>query len=209
MFTALTSLGQALQDASVILKSNEVVHVKVYKNHKPINLLLINKIDFIRVVHNDSIRYFYPKDILGFRIGKNSYKSLLIKNGNEAINIFCEVLEEGKASVYYYGGNILGQKEIYIYNRRDEPQYYISLEEKLNAGGQSSDASAPPMPTDMNMVSQLNKVIQNVADAHLFKAQFIRYFSDCPEVMNKLKLDWYIPSSISSLFEDYNSSCGK
>ena len=52
-------------------------------------------------------------------------------------------------------------------------------------------------------------MINNVSNAGAFKAQFIRYFSDCKEVTNKLKQEWYTPSAITSLFQDYNDTCGE
>ncbi len=183
-----------------------MIPVKVLKNSDKLPSEHVYIFDLINISTGDSVKSYFPQEIKGFVIGKKVYKTIKIKVGGTTKHIFGQQLETGKASLYYYNGKIFGASEVYIFNKKDEAPYYISLEARLK--GESQDNNSTGMAPDLVLQKQMNQLLHNLSDQNAFKSQFIRYFFDCEEVANKLKQDWYPPSSISSLFQDYNS-CNK
>jgi hypothetical protein len=162
--------------------------------------------DGILVRIHDSIQFLGPNQLLGFHFGKKSFRRLELKLDKKTSYIFAEELQKGPAHLYYYEGKALDQKDFYIFWKKGESAHYMSITPLLKS--QTPDGNITTAPMDLSMAQQMNKLIQNCSDEKTFQQQFIRYFSDCPGIVNKLKQEWYTPSSISIVFQDYNRSCG-
>ena len=197
--------AQSQQNGFLILMDSSLVPVKVFKNSEKTISPMIYNFDLVKISMNDSVKSYFPQEIKGYVIGKKIYKSLKIKSGSTSKFIFGQQLEAGYTSLYYYNGNIFNTKEVYIFNKKDDVPYYVSLETKLKGENQSYGSASNPMAPDLILNSQINELIRNLSNENAFKSQFIRYFADCKEVTNKLKQDWYPPSSITNLFQDYNN----
>lgn len=197
--------AQSQQNGLIILTDSSSIPVKILKNSPSSSPSLIYYFDMVKIASSDSSKVYFPHEIKGYTIGKKIYKSIKIKSGNTIRYVFGQQLVIGQATLYYYNGNVFDIKEVYIFNKRDDAQYYISLETRLKGENQGYNATSTPMPADLNLSAQMNELIRNLSNANAFKSQFLRYFADCKEVTNKLKQDWYTSTDITSLFQDYNS----
>ncbi|MBC7390053.1 MAG: hypothetical protein H7329_12630 [Opitutaceae bacterium] len=197
--------AQSQQNGYIVLFDSNVVPVRILKSADKSSSSLVYNFDLVKINMSDSTKTYLPRDIRGYSTGKKIYTTLKIKTGSSIKYIFAQQLETGFASLFYYNGNIFGTREVYIFNKEDDVQYYISLETKLKGETQSNNSTISPMPPDLTLTAQINELVRNLSDANAFKSQFIRYFFDCKEVTNKLKQDWYTSTSITSLFQDYNS----
>ena len=130
-FISFCSFSQSLQDGKLIWKDSTIASVKIFRNYKPENGSRVNKFDFIKVFTNDTVKELQPENCRGFVIGKKVYKTLEIRMPQSTAYLFCEVLEEGHASLYYYGGNAFGQKEIYIFKKPENHSILSVLKKNL------------------------------------------------------------------------------
>ncbi len=156
---------------------------------------------------NGTERVFYPQDLKGFRFGKTTYVSLKINAGKTVTYLFAKQLQKGAAMLYLYKGKLFDGKEVYLFCKKEEAFYYVCFESTSLSKSQQNEAGGASAPPDILLRTQMDKLLQNLSDERMFKNQFLRYFSDCEEIVNKLKQDWYANGSITSLFEDYNHDC--
>jgi len=195
------------QKGHLIAKDSSLVPIDVLKKHTLANSTGTHKADYLAILENGKEKIVHPKEVVGFTLGKKIYKSLEIKMDKGSTFLFAEQLQMGTATLFYYGGYAFGEPEIYIFRKGGEGYHYISLEPKVISQNQGNAQANNPSTFDLTMQREINILLDNWSDERMFKAQFLRYFSDCKQVVNKLKQDWYTPTMISDMFREYNTNC--
>ncbi len=163
--------------------------------------------DYILVVKNDSIRILYPKDIKGYNIKNKTFISKAFKTQNGTLNVFCESIISGNANLFLYNGSLSEKEDLYIFNRKSDPNfYYIKSTEPKLKGYQDEPGYGYQ---DLTFQKQMNTLLSVISDDQHFEAYFSRYFRECDIILSKIKQHWYAGNNFKTLFLDYNNSCNK
>lgn len=201
-----SSNAQSVQKGSLWLRDSTTLQVTISKKPQEASAKGVYLFDYLQTIQaKENVKTYRPEDIQGFTFGKKTFKTLSVQLDDRRLHLFAQQLDTGFAELYYYDGTAFGQQEVYIFRKRLQPFYYISLASRVKS--QSDDASGHSMQPDLQLAKQMNQLIHNLSDDKAFQDNFLKYFSDCKPIVIKLKQAWYTPSSISTLFKDYNKEC--
>jgi len=145
---------------------------------------------------NDSIHFYKPSEIVGYRIDSTDFISYTSDNDS----YFIKQLKTGKAYLYERESIPSDKRFLYYLRFSSSPNFYIINPFDNNVIENRLTKSSSSKSTGIATIYYKTKGINEK-----FKIFITSYFSDCIQVTNRVQSDFYTINDIPRIIETYNN----
>lgn len=142
-----------------------------------------------------------PNELAGYWYNGSFYRSFTVAAKNQPLHFFAEELENGRALLYQYNGELTDKEPVYIFRKQTEKVFHF-IYQRLSVSSVYGESAGVKPQADGSMSNYMPMVF----DAEQpYLDYFKNYFSDCMNVTTRFNSSWYSISNLRAVFKDYNT----
>lgn len=193
--------AQEYVPGKIFTVSNDTIACKIFKFRKKIEEYQ-KSFQSIQVQDDSGrVKVLYPADILGYVKEDKIYKTLQVNATNQpSLKLFLLQLAKGRGELFLHSGTGLDGISKYFFRKSHSKEYYV-----LNIPDSPKVKDLNENRLDITAYFPGIMKFQIIQYEDSFRQYFIKYFADCPIIVNKLKAQIYTTASLPEMFAEYNN----